>query len=430
MILDVRPTPYLRGAVRSPSSKSYSIRSVIVAACGGRSILQNVSSCDDVRRALDAAKALGARVIISADGRTITIQADFNFTKDLLKCSVGESGTVLRFLLPLLALRPGPSMVLGQGTLRSRPNKFLTETLRRMGRDVRGKGLKETIPIRINKGFLRSGNISIDGSLSSQFISALLIACPFLQKDTTLKVTGKTAVSKTYVDMTLAILKKAGIKIDKASSARFVIKGEQKYSGLGQFTVPSDYGLAAFLLAAGILSRSQLTLQGFFCDELVQADGQIMAFLKRMGARIIKTKTSLKVKGPHLLSGGVFSLRDCPDLVPIMAVLALFAKGRTKLCHIAHARAKESDRISDLRSELLKIGACIREEKDSLTIYPQAFYRQDVILDPRQDHRLAMAFSVLGLKIGTQVKDIECVRKSYPDFISDLQEIGAKLKKR
>lgn len=430
MILEVRPTPRLRGCVNLPSSKSYSIRSLIIAACGGRSVVSNVSSCDDSRRAVDAAKALGAHVASSTRGTRITLISDLDLGRKDLKISVGESGTVLRFLLPLLALRSGTSTVSGQGTLSYRPNKFLTRTLRQMGRNVQGRGEKETVPIRIGTGVLRSGNISVDGSLSSQFISALLIACPLLSKDTVLRIKSKTIVSRTYIDMTLAILKEAGVRIEKRSDARFLIPGRQSYRGLGHFIIPSDYGLAAFLLGAGALTKSSLTLKGSFCDDLVQADGAILAFLKRMGVRIVRTRTSLQIKGPYQLSGGTFSLKDCPDLVPIMAVLALFAKGRTKLCHIAHARAKESDRISDLRLELEKVGASIKEEKDALMIYPRSVYKKNVVLDPHHDHRLAMAFSVLGLKIGLQVQDIECVRKSYPDFVRDLQKIGVSLKKR
>jgi len=430
MNLDVCPTPRLRGNVNLPPSKSYSIRALIIAACGGRSIIINPSLCDDARRAIDTAKALGARTTISRGGQKITIQANLDLGKNLLKISVGESGTVLRFLLPLLALRSGPSVVSGKGTLISRPNKFLTATLRRMGRDVRGRGVQETVPIRIGAGRLRAGSVSIDGSLSSQFISALLIACPLLPENTILRVTGKTIVSKTYVDMTRATLEKAGIRVKKLSGAKLMIRGGQRYQGLKRFVVPSDYGLAAFLLAAGVLTRSRLVLQGFFDNDFVQADGQILTFLQRMGAQIARTRTSLKVSGPCPLRGGTFSLKDCPDLVPIMAILALFAKGKTKLCHIAHARAKESDRMGDLRAELVKIGAHIKEEKDALTIYPQFRYKQYAVLDPHHDHRLAMAFSVLGLKIGVEVQDIECVRKSYPEFVSDLRKIGAILKKR
>ena len=169
--------------------------------------------------------------------------------------------------------------------------------------------------------------------------------------------------------------------------------------------------------------KSRVVLKGFLSDDFLQADGQILDLLKRMGARFRKTKKAIFINGPQRLKGGNFSLKDCPDLVPIMAVAALFAKGKTRLYDIGHVRAKESDRISDLASELLKAGADIREKKDELIIYPQDRYRQNISFDPHHDHRLAMAFAVLGLKIGAKIKDIECTGKSYPKFVRDFKKI-------
>jgi len=158
---------------------------------------------------------------------------------------------------------------------------------------------------------------------------------------------------------------------------------------------------------------------------LVQSDGHIFGFLGRMGVKFKKTNRAIKIKGPFNLKGGVFSLKNCPDLVPIMSVLALFAKGKTKLVDIRHARAKESDRISDLRNELLKVGARVTETNDALTIEPRATYKKGQLLDSHHDHRLAMAFTVLGLKIGCRVKGIESSRKSYPSFVNDMKSLGA-----
>jgi len=430
MMLVVQPTLSLKGSITLPSSKSYSIRTVIIAACGGRSKISNLSSCDDVKQALKASRSLGSKIQLSASSKKLIIRSCHIQDIKFIKVDAGESGTVLRFLLPLLALRKSFSVVTGEGTLKTRPNKFLTSALRKMGKEVYGHGAKETVPIQLGKGILKGGDVCIDGSLSSQFISALLIACPLLDEDTRLKISGKTIVSVPYIEMTTCVLRRAGIKIVKDSNSRYIIKGHQIFKGLRNFTVPSDDGLAAFLLAAAALTSSHVLLKGFFDNTLIQADSHIFNFLKKMGVVIKKKKQSLEIKGPFVLKGGRFSLKNCPDLVPIMAVLGLFAKGKTRLCDIAHARAKESDRISDLRQELLKTGAKIEEKKGELIIYPQPIYKGNVYFDPHHDHRLAMALSVLGLKIGAQVKDIECVTKSYPGFVSDLQHIGGKLKKR
>ncbi len=430
MIFKIKPVPRLRGKLDLPSSKSYSIRAFIIAACGGDSILIRSSNCDDALVAKNVAESLGAKIKMIRKN-TYQIQAEFKGPPFSLgrakrqprKFNVKESATVLRFLLPLLSLYAGKSIVVGEGTLRQRPNFHLTQALREIGVNIKGKGEKETVPIRKKSGRLRGGRIDIDGSLSSQFISALLIACPRLEEDTQLNIKGEKIVSQTYITMTLQILRESGIKIQQKSGRLFYIPGNQNYKGLKKFIVPADYGLAAFFLAAGALVKSDLILKGNLKKDFVQSDGKILEFLRQMGVRLIRKDDSIKIFGPFQLKGGNFSLRNCPDLVPIMSIVALFAKGRTRLYDIGHARVKESDRIGDLRNELRKIGAAVSDRADELIIDPQENYREDCLLDPHHDHRLAMAFCILGLKIGVRVKDIGCTRKSYPDFVGDLKKI-------
>ncbi len=428
MNLIVKPASKLEGKVLLPASKSYSIRAFIVASCGGRSIITNPSDCDDVKVAMNVAKALGTGVFARSSNSWDIIPPEKR--KVVRKINVNESGTVLRFLLPLLSMQKESSIIEGRGTLRGRPNLFLTQTLREMGVFIEGTGKNESVPIKIAAGGLKGGKVEIDGSLSSQFISSLLITAPLLANDTSLKITGKKVVSYQYILMTLSILKKAGIEIHSQGKRAYKIPGNQRFKGLRNFEVPSDYGLAAFLTVASLLMESDVKLAGNLRDDLVQADGNIIPLLRRMGAKFQKTAKYLRIKGPCQLKGGNFSLKDCPDLVPIMAIAALFAKGKTRLYNIAHARVKESDRISDLRKELLKIGANVKETQNELIIMPQKNYNTDCILDPHYDHRLAMAFSVLGAKLGVIVKDIQCANKSYPGFIKDLQSLGVKLKKK
>ncbi len=422
MTLTVHPRSILKGKFFLPASKSHSIRAFIIASQGGESSVIHPSGCDDALVSIAIAKQLGS--VIKHKGKIFSVNAHAKKVEASV-IDVGESGTSLRFLLPILALYNQTFKVIGRGTLKGRPNFHLTETLRNMGVDIQGEGPRESVPLTIRGGDFRGGKIFIDGSLSSQFISALLIACPSLPQDTYLEIAGKRIVSSTYVTMTLQVLKEAGITIKKINDWMFYIPGSQDYKGLKHFLVPSDYGLAAYFIAAGALVPSHLSLQGHLDDKFLQSDGKILEFARTMGIKFTKTKTSLQIKGPFILKGGKFSLKDCPDLVPVMAVMALFAKGPTRLCDIGHARAKESDRISDLRKELLNIGADVKEKKDELIIFPKPFYRKNVFLDSHRDHRLAMAFSVLGLKVGARVKDIEVVSKSYPDFVRDFKSIGA-----
>ena len=429
MILSVNLQKPLQGTIRLPASKSYSIRAFMIAACGGESTIIEPSVCDDAKVAKAVAQKLGAR--IQARGRNMYHVTPRPRRALPSSIHVRESGTVLRFVLPLLALDDHEVVITGEKTLKGRPNHPLIKVLRKQGVRLKGTGAKESIPIRIRGGTIRGGRIEIEGHMSSQFISALLIACAKLDGDSEIHILGRDVVSNDYITMTLQVLARSGIKVRKVGQRAYRIKGGQRFVGLKNFKVPSDYGLAAFLLAAGALVDSNLTFEGHFPNDLIQADGRILALLRRMGVRITRTRTALRIRGPFTLKGGSFCLKDCPDLVPVMSVLALFAKGVTRLYGIGHARIKESDRIGDLATELRKIGARIHEKKDEIIITPLgpgAAYKKDVVLDPHHDHRLAMAFSVIGVKCPVRVKDIGCVAKSYPKFINDFKKTGVALK--
>lgn len=426
MILNVPPVRRLQGRIHLPASKSYSIRAFIIASQGGVSHIKHPSDCEDAVIALKTARALGASV--SSKGHLCRVychpdpeRSEGEGSQKIF--SVGESGTTLRFLLPLLALHTQKAKVRGTGTLVGRPNAHLCETLRQQGMDIRGSKDNESVPIIFKGGSLSGGRVQVDGSISSQFISALLIALPSLKTDSRLILTGKELVSLDYIQMTIEILARAGVRIKRVSLREYAVKGGQKFKGLKDFYVPSDYGLAAFAMGAAALLPSQVFLKGNLDDALLQSDGHILGFLRKMGVGFEKTKKAITIKGPFNLKGGVFSLKNCPDLVPIMSVLALFAKGKTTLTGIHHARAKESDRISDLRRELLKVGAFVTETKDTLTIEPRTAYKTGQVLDSHHDHRLAMAFTVLGTKIGCRVKGIESTHKSYPNFVNDMKAL-------
>lgn len=428
MNVRIFPIIKLKGTVELPASKSYSVRAFLTAACGGKSRVVAPSDCDDALAAASVARQLGA--VVKRRGKVWEVVAGAR-RENLSAINVKESGTVLRMLLPLVALRNQKAKILGEGTLRGRPNAHLIKTLQQLGILVEGSGRHHSIPIRFSGGNFSAGKVAIDGSLSSQFVSALLMACPQLSEDSVIRVTGKKIVSVDYIAMTIQVLKKAGVHITREDLRTYRIKGGQQYKGLKSFHVPSDYGLAAFLMAAGALTDSCLTLTGSLDDKLIQADGHIMRILKKMGVRFEKTARSIKVCGPFQLKGGKFSLKDCPDLLPILCILALFADKPTTFIHIEHVRVKESDRITDLAKELNKVGARTQERRDSMTIFPlkETECKHNVVLDPHHDHRLAMAFCILGLRLGTKVEGVECVAKSYPKFLTDLRALGVSVNK-
>jgi 3-phosphoshikimate 1-carboxyvinyltransferase len=178
-------------------------------------------------------------------------------------------------------------------------------------------------------------------------------------------------------------------------------------------------------MAAACLTNSKIILK-IEKDKFIQADKKMLEILRKMGIRLSIFKNKIEIKGSDRIKGANFSCRDCPDLVPVLGILALFADKKTRLYGIGHLRLKESDRISDFRSQLLKVGAKVKETRDELIIYPKSKLKKNCIIDPHNDHRLAMAFAVLGLKTGITIKNFECVNKSYPNFLQDLRSLGAK----
>ena len=408
MNVKIVPTSHLKGSIALPASKSYSIRAHFIAACGGRSKILRPSNCEDALAAKAAMQALKNKRVIP----------------------VGESGTTLRFILPLAALENRSIKITGRGTLKGRPNKHLVQTLQDMGVDIKGVGQEHSIPLSVKASEPSAGTISIDGSLSSQFISGLLLMTPQLAKDSVIRLKGRKIVSQDYIRMTTQVLKRAGIRVTKKDERTYIVKGRQKFQGLKNFIVPSDYGLAAFHMVAAALTGSTITLKGHLKKDFIQADGHILPLLKKMGVTFTKTDRSIRMHKTTQIKGGTFSLKTAPDLLPILAVLALFAKTKTRFTDIAHVRVKESDRITDLRQELEKVGAYITEKKNEMTIHPLKEAKSNSLLDPHHDHRLAMAFCVLGLKVGVRVKDIECTAKSYPDFVKDFRRLGAKISHR
>jgi 3-phosphoshikimate 1-carboxyvinyltransferase len=426
MNLSIKPAVTLRGAISLPSSKSYTIRAFIIAALGGKSKIVNASDCEDVRMARLTCQKLGARLTrLSTNSWSVKgIGKNHQFPQAI---NVGESGTTLRFLISILTLSPHPIIINARGTLLSRPNHHLIRLLRKHGANIHGRGEKETAPIVIKPAQLKGGAMEIDGTLSSQFISSLLITLPNLKEDSRIRITGSDVVSRPYIDMTREVLKRARVKIIARNLRQYFVKGGQRFRGLKNFIVPDDYGLAAFFLVAASLLKSKVILKRNSRDDLVQADKNILPLLKKMGAKIKVFPDKLVLDGPARLRGGNFNLRDCPDLTPIMAIAALFAKGKTTLSGISHVRAKESNRISDLRRELSKTGAVIKEGRDFLAIYPVPQLGSGIRLNPHNDHRLAMAFCILGIKVGVIVEDVECIAKSYPAFLKDLRKLKGRL---
>ena len=279
------------------------------------------------------------------------------------------------------------------------------------------------------KADLKGQDVSIDGSISSQFISALLITCPLAENSTTLSITGKLK-SRPYVDVTLEMLEMAGVKIhtDDSNGTRFIIPGKQRYD-LKDYTIPGDFSSASYLLAAAALIHgSEVTVKNLFSSK--QGDKVIIETLRQMGADITwdKEAGNVTVRGGKRLKAITFDAGATPDLVPTVAVLAAVAEGTSRIENAEHVRYKETDRLRALATELPKLGVDLKEERDSLTITGGKL--QGASVHGWDDHRIVMALTLAGMVAGdTTIDTTESVSISYPDFFKDMRSLGAKIER-
>lgn len=423
MNLSVNHTDSIRGVVKASPSKSYTHRAILVGSMSGRTVISNPLMCDDTRHTIRTCKRLGAR--ITRHGNTLIVRG-FDAGRRLngpRHLNVGESGTLLRFVLPILAYGKGIFTVTGEGTLKARPNKAIVEVLRAWGVNIEGRGDEQKTPLRVSAvGALKGGRARVDGSMSSQVISALLIAAPFADNDTTLEIAG-TLVSRPYVDVTLDVLGQAGITVERRGYKFFKVSSRQRFQPGTAFAIHGDYSSSAFLLAAAVLLKSDVTVTDLVEDK--QGDKRIIGILRRMGARVERDGNSARVRGPFELKGIDINCRDIPDLVPILTVLGCFAEGRTRIHDIEHLAIKESNRIAQPAGELIKLGANISLRNREIVVKQSRLKSGRV--SSWGDHRIAMSLTVAGLRIprGIIVADAHCISKSYPRFVADMRKLRA-----
>jgi len=326
-----------------------------------------------------------------------------------------------------LALSKGKFKVNGEGTLLDRPNTPIVRALRSWRIAISGQDEKDhKLPIYIeSNGEIQGGRTEISGSTGSQAVSSLLIASPFLKKDTTIIVKDKL-VSRPYVDITIDVLSWANIKVSNSGYRIFRVRKGRQLVPKKIFRVHGDYSSAAFLIAAACLVQSDVTISDLVNDK--QGDRKIIDILRRMGAGIERVKDAVRIRGPFALNGINVDCSDTPDIVPILTVLGCFAKGKTKITNISHLAYKETNRIKTPAKELQKIGADISCGSNSILI-KQSKLRSGRV-SSCGDHRIAMSLAVAGLVIGDlTIENAHCMSKSYRNFFSDLKSLGANIKK-
>ena len=409
----------LRGAVTPPCSKSYAQRALAAALLApGRTILRGIELCRDTLSAMAAIKLLGAEVEI-IDDNTLVINGGLKPRTQTL--NVGESGLAARLFTPIAATAGVPITIEGEGTLLHRPMAMMVEPLKELGVAVRDGGGR--LPIEVC-GPMRGGRITVDGSMSSQFVTGLLIALPVSERDTTIEVEG--AVSTPYIDMTLETLERFGVEVmyNEGDYSQFYIEGGQQYQAV-DYTIESDWSAAATIMVAAAIA-GEVTVNNISTLSR-QADTAIIRALERAGASIIIEENTITVAHRDL-EAFEFDATQCPDLFPALVALAAAAKGVTTLRGVGRLRGKESDRGEVLRSEYAKLGIDIEIDYDEDEMRVVGGQIEAAEVDSHDDHRIAMSLAISALRTDNKVviKNSDCVSKSYPSFFADLESLKTK----
>jgi 3-phosphoshikimate 1-carboxyvinyltransferase len=410
----------ISGKIICPPNKSYTHRAIFLAALAkGKSVIENVLYSADTNATISTCKNFGAR--ITQNKTSLVVENSEKI--ELRACSIdaANSGTTIRIASAIASLVAGKSTLTGDESLRKRPMQHLLDALESIG--ARCTSSNGNPPVTII-GKIRGGEVTIPGNISSQFLSALMIAGPFTEKGIVLNIEGEL-VSKPYLDATIYAMKKFGVIVKTDTPYKKYIIPHQDYKSTN-FVVPADFSSLAMLLSAAVLVGEDLQIQATLND-LPQADKAFIAILKELGVAVRINDSLIRVKSPNNLLGGKFDLSNTPDLLPPLAILALKTSKPIDIFNVKHARYKETDRIAIVSRELKKLGLKIVEKQDGLVL-EAANILNGAELNSENDHRLFMAFCIAGMYVGNcTVSDPESVKVSYPDFISDMKSVGANL---
>jgi 3-phosphoshikimate 1-carboxyvinyltransferase len=412
----------ISGEVYAPPSKSYTHRAILITALGaGGKVLRPLLSADTLAT-VSASEAFGARIRKEPQKNDLSIEGvrDLPQTpEDVI--DVLNSGTTLRFCSAVAALTAG-AVLTGDSSIRTRPNGPLLSSLSELGADAFSIKNNGKAPLVI-RGKMLGGTAHLQGGLSSQFLSALLIACPLAERETRIIIEGELK-SRPYAEITLDMLHDAGIKIEEQKQ-EFIVSPGQSF-GLKEYTIPGDFSSASYPLAAAAVTGSEAIVKGVLPSR--QGDSAIIDILTRMGAQVSWNRESgdLKIKGGDLEGVEVDASRT-PDLVPTIAVLGAVANGETTVVNAEHVRHKETDRLHAMAVELAKMGAKIKERPDGLVIQGGKLHGASV--HGYHDHRIVMALTVAGFVAGeTKIDTAEAVDVSYPGFFMEMERLGARVR--
>jgi 3-phosphoshikimate 1-carboxyvinyltransferase len=417
-MIEVRPLRHCDGAVSVPGSKSYTHRALIVSSLAdGESVLFNALLCEDTGRTVEALAKFGVEVSWESDHvRVLGKGGMFKATDE--KIDVGNSGTSMRFLTALAALRTGITLLDGSERMRKRPIGELLNGLGELGVRAYSQEGDDCPPVIVQSRGLQGGTAKVKGEESSQFLSGLLIVAPYAQKDVNIEVAGSLA-SKPYVDITREVMSSFGVEIRSQGYHSFFIKAGRQYLPQ-KYRIEGDASNASYFFSAAAVCRGRVRVRNLN-PATIQGDIGFLEILERMGCRVTRGSDWIEVLGGGLDSVEI-DMNEMPDLVPTLAVTAAFARGKTVIQNIGHLRLKESDRIHAVAAELSKMGIQVREGEDGLEILGGK--PRGAEIETYNDHRMAMSFAIAGLAVpGVKIKEERCVDKSFPGFWDEFQRL-------
>ena len=410
----------IKGIVDCPSNKSYTHRGIFLASlAGNNSQVENALLSADTKATIEACKKFGA--IIEVNNSSIIVKEPIKTDTVVPEINTENSGTTIRIAIGIASLFSQEIKLTGDASIQKRPMQPLLDALTSIGAKCNSIDGKPPVSI---KGVIVGGDVKIPGNLSSQFITSLLITAPLTKNGINLNIEGDL-VSKPYLDATIRTMREFGVSVQTVIPYKKYNISPQIYKNT-TFNVPIDFSSLALLLAFTVLNGEDVIIKGS-TGNLPQGDEAFINFLKQLGVSVTINENEIKIKSPEKLEGGIFDLRNSPDLLPPLAILSLISLKPIEIVNVKHARLKETDRIAILARELPKIGIKVEEKEDGL-ILESSGNLTGAKLNSENDHRLFMTFCIAGTYIGNCiVTDPKSVEVSYPNFIEEMNRLGAKI---
>ena len=421
-MIRIKPLDKLKkNVIEVPGSKYIANRVLMLAALAdGESTISNVPENNDINYAIRALKNFG--IDIQQKKNVLKIQGTggkINSASDVI--DVGESGTLMRFITAVSALSENKVTITGSKRITERPVEHLIDALGQVG--IKCESPTGCPPVSIQGGRIHGGEIKVQGNISSQFISGLLLVAPFADGDLKITLTSEL-VSVKYVDMTIKMMEEFGVKVQRNGYKEFFIADGQKYKAK-DFIIPGDWSSASYFLATAALLQDKIKIINMDLNS-TQGEAKFYEVLEKMGCEVELGENSITLTSNNKLNGVDIDMGNMPDVAQTLAAIAPFSNGKTTIRNIEHLRYKECDRVEETANELRKIGGNVSTTKDSITIEPSQILSGQI--ETHNDHRMAMSFALCGLKAeNVVINNPEVSSKSFPIYWEKLQEIGVEI---